>query len=918
MRINYYLITFLLFSNNLFSNFDLSDSLKIQRLFEQSDNLWNPNGPFTQNIVLLNHAEELSNKIGDYENQVKALLKLATVHFYNSDVLRFEIVNIKADSLVKVHAEINNEYLTYIYANYSSIYRRKRMYLKAIDYCERGIEIAAKLKSPALASLYNDIAKHYISLGDYVKGRDYIELALTANKNPYKAFVEFDSYSELAVIHKRMGFQYVSLENLIRSLEILENQNEPEYIDEIQLYQVAITRDALVLNELELVEKYLEKIEKHSRPFRTQIIEAKYIELLALLEMKSSNKDLNSIRENVDNATKILESLQTSGISLDVSICEIYERLSDFYESQNMLDNSEKYLNKGLVKLGNLNLLDNPRKVKNKDLTVRLLNKLIDVKIANGDKESTEKMMVDILNIIRAFRIENTTASHKQFWANQYLSIIEKAIDFYYSEGDLEACYSLIEENKSNLLAQEINESDSKGYANLPPELLESEKELKQELNFLESEIESFSENAVQDSSVLNNLRLEKSNKQIELDRLNKKLENEYPQYYKLKYDLTPTTIDDVQKLITGVEVVVEYFIGKENAYVVFITKDSYRIEKLKDLKSLKVRLSQFYKSMRSEEDEAQDSLYTLLGLEILDSLSSDINSLIIVGDDVLNNIPFGAIKDNENKLLLERYNIQYQYSIKLMKLLQARKSADYSNDFLGYAYKSDSGVYLPERSCMSTSLGNLACSKNEIDGISNLLADGNNVVIDGSLEDFMDKASNSKIIHLATHACMDAENPDFSRIYFNDDYLTVNDLEVSELNSDLVVLSACESGYGEVVQGEGTMSLSKGFFHAGAKSTVVSLWPVDDCRTAELMNYFYASLMKGNSKDKALREAKLTYLSKANPEKTHPYYWAGFVLIGDSSAVIDSYSSLYLVFIGVLLLVFVAWIIKNYLRKNS
>ena len=81
-------------------------------------------------------------------------------------------------------------------------------------------------------------------------------------------------------------------------------------------------------------------------------------------------------------------------------------------------------------------------------------------------------------------------------------------------------------------------------------------------------------------------------------------------------------------------------------------------------------------------------------------------------------------------------------------------------------------------------------------------------------------------------------------------------------------------------------MSLSKSFFHAGAKSAIVSLWPVDDCATSAIMKYFYKYLNLGERKDQALRNAKIEYRTSVDSDHNHPYYWAGFIVIGDCSPV--------------------------------
>ena len=116
--------------------------------------------------------------------------------------------------------------------------------------------------------------------------------------------------------------------------------------------------------------------------------------------------------------------------------------------------------------------------------------------------------------------------------------------------------------------------------------------------------------------------------------------------------------------------------------------------------------------------------------------------------------------------------------------------------------------------------------------------------------------------------------------IQVEDGLLQVYEIFNLRLNADLVVLSACETGLGKEVKGEGLIGLTRAFMYAGAPSLVVSLWKVQDLSTAELMVGFYRSLKNGSlSKAEALRQAQLELIRKG--QLAHPYYWAGFVLMG-------------------------------------
>jgi CHAT domain-containing protein len=144
------------------------------------------------------------------------------------------------------------------------------------------------------------------------------------------------------------------------------------------------------------------------------------------------------------------------------------------------------------------------------------------------------------------------------------------------------------------------------------------------------------------------------------------------------------------------------------------------------------------------------------------------------------------------------------------------------------------------------------------------------------------------RYLHFATHGVVDEEVPSRSGVILSlvgnekeDGILQMAEIMRLNLNADLVTLSACRTGLGEVVDGEGVLGLTRAFMYAGARSVVASLWNVNDTATAELMKTFYANLKKGESKDEALRHAKLSLLHGRQVSWRNPYYWAPFVLAG-------------------------------------
>jgi CHAT domain-containing protein len=149
---------------------------------------------------------------------------------------------------------------------------------------------------------------------------------------------------------------------------------------------------------------------------------------------------------------------------------------------------------------------------------------------------------------------------------------------------------------------------------------------------------------------------------------------------------------------------------------------------------------------------------------------------------------------------------------------------------------------------------------------------------------------SQYRIIHFATHGLLNSGHPELSGLVFSlvdekgeaqDGFLRLNDIFNLNLPADLVVLSACQTGLGKEIKGEGLVGLTRGFMYAGAPRVVVSLWSVNDQATAELMKRFYQGMLKnGERPAAALRAAQMEMWKE--PRWREPYFWAAFVLQGE------------------------------------
>jgi CHAT domain-containing protein len=303
------------------------------------------------------------------------------------------------------------------------------------------------------------------------------------------------------------------------------------------------------------------------------------------------------------------------------------------------------------------------------------------------------------------------------------------------------------------------------------------------------------------------------------------------------------------------------------------------------------------------------EDLFTMLFGKLADQLRAD-SKLIVVPDGLLNQVPYESLVHN-GRYLIEDHQISYLPSATLIELLrQPPKSAtvlDGQMDLLAFGdpvFQQRSKTSLnrklpatpPEINRQAgdwdmTNLSRLPRTRDEVEYIASLIPKERQRLYlgkDSSERAFKQEAlSKYKWIHLATHSLVDEQNPGRSSVVLGldgnndeDGFLRATEIADLDLNCDLVILSACETGRGQLLSGEGIIGLSRSFFIAGARSVVVSQWSVSDISTAQLMKDFYQQLVNNVPKAAALREAKLRMLNGGS-ETRHPYYWAPFVIIG-------------------------------------
>lgn len=540
---------------------------------------------------------------------------------------------------------------------------------------------------------------------------------------------------------------------------------------------------------------------------------------------------------------------------------------------------------------------------------------------------------------------------NRQSWAQRNLGLYEQAIGLASTVYEktkekiwYEKALEYVEIYKAGLVQESLRKGGLAQVGGIPPADIELERKTQYQLHYYQQQ--KFIEEAK--GADMNKDVLALFNRQDlmltkRLDSLQQVFKQKYPLYFKFKYTLDIPSLVDIQKgMLDDKSALIEYFVGKDKLYVFGISKSSNTlavkdIDKgfFKSVSNLRYSISDVKYSIEHSHDaramfatEAHN-LYNTLLKDALVQLPADINRLVIVQDGVTSYIPFDVLIEHpatgddrymDMAFVLQKYSVAYASSTSLLRQQQHYIKSSNPKMFGGFApdyeFKYDPKLLsdnqakkadLTRRFSRRDGLTVLPGVANEVQYIKEELGDGDIYLKESASErGFKAIANQYRIVHCAMHALLDDRNSLYSALLFTpvadsteDNELTAAELYLMNLNCELVVLSACNTGYGELKRGEGGMGLSRAFMYAGVPSTVTSLWEVSDVSAQRIMTYFYRYLKQGYTKDEALRMAKLDYIKKdSNPVTANPFYWASLTANGDMKPMYGT-SSLWRLYVG-------------------
>lgn len=797
-------------------------------------------------ITQIEHILPIYNKPVAYlkpEDQVKAYYRLG---FYWRERNQFNNVILASKKAIKLGERLpasrwtSFAYNTLAYANYSM-----GEYQKAIEYAKKGMAQALIVHDDvAYLEAQVENIKGLIALGEYEKARKNLA-------------------TSIALAQKSDQYSLATLLMYKANLEIA-NRN-------IQA-ALASCKEALAINLL--------------LNYKPAIINSQIIIGFLLYQLKQYGEALTYYREAYKQATDPFVKLR------------ILDNIAAVYWQKKAYPTALKYYQDGLTvlpfgftnrQITALPKADMIRVASQKEFLLTLIQDKADTWLdyakATKDRQRLQHALETYTvadQMIDFMRWEHSGQQSKLYWRQKTRGMYERALETCFLLNDTEQAFRFLEKSRAVMLADKLNELGARQQ--LAPQLVAQEQKLRQAVESQQQKLAGLSP----DSAAYLRVRSALLTKQDSLDTFLKELEAYNPAYYHYKYDnTTPTLAQTQQFLRKNQSALITYFVGDSALYVMSITPDKLLLRKQS--------ISQYNRSIEpfaqllsnpdamSRRANVQRFLTSSNQLyrQLLAPFSLPQGRVIVSPDGYF--IPFDALSrsDKQPDYALNEYAFSYAYSANLLLREHPHEqySATHKASFLGvapvdFAPKLNQVMLSGSDDALKSIADHFTAPKLLTHQLATRAA-------------FQREVVNYPVVLLFTHAQADSTDQE-PTLYFADSTLRLSELGNGALpEAQLVALAACKTGIGANQQGEGVFSLARGFSALGVPSVLTTLWSVQNQATYQLTNLFYQYLDEGLPKDLALQRAKQEWLKTTEGINQLPNYWAGLIIVGDSTPLL-------------------------------
>jgi len=855
------------------------NALEIYRLYKEGKK-FRSSGEYKKSIETFQQAIELARETGSQEHELNCLLQLSFTYWELINLQKYFSLNEKAlktaQSISHKKEEGNCLY------NIGLYYYKLDNYSEALNFFEEALTIAkaTKNKENESACLTN-IGAIYEKIANFDKALEYFTESLTIDKQlGANVYISMDlnnigtTFLTKGHISRKRGDFLKALSYFQDCLKLTRKtpDKEIEIPDLIQTEVRALNNIGFVLTDL----KNYHEAMKYLISGYEKAEEIQDLEVMGMIQnnMGIAYYNLGYYEKAIKSYMKAIELAKR--ISDRKILWEAYFGLGQCFEKKHKFSWAVK----------------------------------------------SYKRAIDVIDQIRSQIFLDT---YKASFVRDKLKVYEFLISLLYqmnvddpSSSHAEEIFHVLERAKSRAFLESLGESKIDIRESLSPGLKKRENELSSQISLVIQELSRPDLSKKRRKELLNKLR----DREDDYISLISRMRVEVPELANL-VSAEPCSVKQVQQHLDGKTALIEYFLGENESFMVFITKNEFGVYGLPSRSEIEKSIKAYIKILSGpprgefKGTLAAKRIYRELLYPAERNIPESVESLIIVPDGILYSLPFETLipdtqdQRSQDDYLITKYKISYVPSSSALLFLSENMAKSGNPKSLlafgnpSYMLRDSSKGKKPKTEIQilrelyldqGFDFSPLPYTEREILEISTYFsADKKDIYLkDEAREEIFKEAplKDYQIIHFACHGFLAEEFPFRSALVLSldddpqeDGFLQVLELYNLRLKADLVVLSACQTGKGRLERGEGILGLPRIFFYAGARSVMLTLWRINDESAATFMNLFYRYLSKGNDKAQALR---LTKLDMINSKFRHPFYWAAFILNGDSNSTLN------------------------------
>ena len=740
--------------------------------------------------------------------------------------------------------------LNQVLNNIGRIYTARGRYTEALDYLHRSLKIVEDMGSAAdrhsLANKLQSIGLIYRRQGNYDQALAYARRSLAIFEETDDKFAIANLHNNIGVIYKAQGSYAQALEWFQKALAGYEEQKATPGI-------------ARSLNNIGDTYRLLGRYEEALEPLQKS------------LRLREQGNDRGGISLSLNNLGRLYYEQGKYAELLDVS--RRAAQLAELLNVPEELWTAQEKIGRALFAL--------------------------------GQPEEARKSFLASIATLESLR-SNVAGSEQQqqnFLENR-LSPWLGMIDLLVSQRKYAEALTFAEQSKARVLLDTLQAGRANIRESRSKEEQQVEEQLRLQLVSVNSKLTTEMRRDKPDEARVTELKAQVQKARLEYEDFQTRLYLAHPEMKVRRGEAPVIKSEELAAMLPDdASALLEYVVGKNQTYLFVATKRTagpdVRVYTLPIKREELIKSTEGFRQQLAGRDlgfrASALKLYDLL-LKPAEVQLRGKSNLIIAPDNTLWDLPFQALLNGAHRFVIQDAAIAYAPSLTVLREMTKRRQipADGPASLLalGNPIVGNETIKRAELTLRDGKLESLPEAEQEVKALGRLYGASRSKVYIGAdaREDRVkSEASRAKILHFATHGILNNVSPMYSHLALaeggagQDGLLEAWELMQLDLQADLVVLSACETARGRIGAGEGMIGFSWAMFIAGVPSIVVSQWKVEAAGTRDLMVAFHRGLLATKSKPtktEALRQAALKLMQ--NPETSHPFYWAGFVLVGD------------------------------------